>query len=152
MVFGCSFLLFLAVFCCFLQDSTHFLPFISKILVETIISDINWRFGGENNDSNPYMGQDKKIWFVAVFADFSYFLLFFQVSTYFLSVISKILVETIISDINWRYWGENNDAKRYFLQDKKNNMVFCWFFAVFSSFICFFRFPHTCHQLLAKYW
>ena len=57
MVFCCFFavfLLFLPVTCCFLQDFTHFLSFISNILVETIIDDINVRNCGEKNYANPY--------------------------------------------------------------------------------------------------
>ena len=129
MVFGCSFLLFLAVFCCFLQDSTHFLPFISKILVETIISDINWRYWGENKDANPYFQQDKKnnmvfCWF---FAFFYSFFCFFQDSSNFLSFISKILVETTISSIDLRYRGESNDANPYSQQFKTKEHGF-WLF------------------------
>ena len=144
MVFGCSF----AVYCCFLQDSAQFLAYISKILVETIISDLKLSFCRESNIANPYFQQfkTKKLVFGCFFLlFFCCFLLFLADSKHFLSFISNILVETIIYDINVRYCEEENDANPYFSSLRQKSMVFCsfllfscCFFAVFLLFFSWF--------------
>ena len=134
-----GFLLFFADSSCFLlffQVSTHFLSVVSKILRETIISDIRLRFCRDGNDANPYFQQfktKKHGFWLSFFADFAVFWCFLQDSPYFLPFISKILVEIFISDIKWRYWGENNDASPFSQQFKTKKT---WYLAVlFSCFL-----------------
>ena len=43
------------VFCGFLQDFTHLLLYVSKIILKTTMSGISLRYFWENNKSNPYI-------------------------------------------------------------------------------------------------
>ena len=88
----------------FLHGSTHFLPFISKIL-KIMINNQKLRYFGKNNDANPYFQRfsSKNHGFSRFFAEFQ---------TLFI-ILEKYLSKAIISHINLCLFVEKYDGNAY---------------------------------------
>ena len=124
-------------FRCFWLGSSHFLPFISRILVKIIITVKNLRhFWKKMVRIHISCGLRPKIMISRCFL---------RVSTQFLTYIIQILVKTIIGGMNLRYFERKNNPNSYFQQFKIRSTE------NEGSLLFFCRIQHNFYHILVKY-